>query len=125
MAWDGSSTPRESRIPLSLKKDTQLFFRRLGVPFHSWRISHAKHHASTGHVSLEQVYVPRTRSEVGLKPFDPNGEEDLNGSRVTDEVKEEFWEAVGESPLATAFKVVSYLVSVRCQTTYVSTKASF
>ncbi|KAF9023336.1 delta-12 fatty acid desaturase protein [Hymenopellis radicata] len=82
----------------------------LGVPYHSWRISHGKHHASTGHVSLEQVYVPPTRSEVGLKPIDASRDEDLLGSRVSDEVKKELWEAVGESPLANAWGVASYLL---------------
>ncbi|KAK4698789.1 hypothetical protein P7C70_g7480, partial [Phenoliferia sp. Uapishka_3] len=33
------------------------------VPYHSWRISHAKHHAATGHMSREEVFVPATRSE--------------------------------------------------------------
>ncbi|KZV80642.1 hypothetical protein EXIGLDRAFT_845379, partial [Exidia glandulosa HHB12029] len=28
----------------------------LGVPYHSWRITHAKHHASTGHVYQDQVF---------------------------------------------------------------------
>ncbi|KAI9144489.1 delta-12 desaturase [Paraphysoderma sedebokerense] len=41
------------------------------VPFHSWRITHAKHHKSTGHLSKDQVFVPMTRSEYlatrGLK----------------------------------------------------------
>ena len=85
-------------------------FHRLGVPFHSWRISHAKHHASTGHISLEQVYVPKTRSELGLKPLDPSREEDLYGSRVSEEIKKEMWEAVGETPLGTALNVFMYLV---------------
>jgi omega-6 fatty acid desaturase (delta-12 desaturase) len=28
------------------------------VPYHPWRISHAKHHASTGHIDEDQVFVP-------------------------------------------------------------------
>ncbi|KAF8208865.1 oleoyl phosphatidylcholine desaturase [Mycena galopus ATCC 62051] len=57
----------------------------LGVPYHSWRITHAKHHASTGHMTQDQVFVPPTRSEKGLKPFDPK-REDLQGASVTEEI---------------------------------------
>lgn len=37
------------------------------VPYHSWRISHAKHHAATGHLTRDEVFVPRTASTRGLK----------------------------------------------------------
>jgi len=33
------------------------------VPYHSWRISHSQHHASTANTCLDQAYVPRTKSE--------------------------------------------------------------
>ncbi|GAA5849384.1 hypothetical protein JCM3766R1_006062 [Sporobolomyces carnicolor] len=33
------------------------------VPYHSWRISHARHHAATGHMDRDQVFVPRTLDE--------------------------------------------------------------
>ncbi len=56
--------------------------------------------------------MPPTRSEAGLKPFDPSRDEDLLGSRVSDEVKKELWEAVGESPLGNAWGVASYLVGL-------------
>jgi omega-6 fatty acid desaturase (delta-12 desaturase) len=32
------------------------------VPYHSWRISHSKHHAATGHATRDEVFVPRTAS---------------------------------------------------------------
>lgn len=38
------------------------------VPYHSWRISHSKHHKATGHMQKDQVFVPKTRSKVGLPP---------------------------------------------------------
>ncbi|KAJ7175790.1 oleoyl phosphatidylcholine desaturase [Mycena filopes] len=82
----------------------------LGVPYHSWRITHAKHHASTGHMTQDQVFVPPTRSEVGLKPFDPK-REDINGASVTDEVKKELWEALGDSPLGATIGFMSYLIA--------------
>lgn len=86
-------------------------FDSLGVPYHSWRISHAKHHASTGHMTQDQVFVPHTRSEVGLKPFDP-AREDKVGARVTEEVKKELWEALGDSPIGAVFGSATYLVSL-------------
>lgn len=36
------------------------------VPYHSWRISHAKHHAATGHMTRDEVFVPGSRSEKGI-----------------------------------------------------------
>ncbi|KAG0268697.1 Fatty acid oxidation complex subunit alpha, partial [Actinomortierella ambigua] len=38
------------------------------VPYHSWRISHSKHHKATGHMTKDQVFVPKTRTQVGLAP---------------------------------------------------------
>ncbi|KAI5479098.1 hypothetical protein MNV49_004097 [Pseudohyphozyma bogoriensis] len=42
------------------------------VPFHSWRISHSKHHAATGHLTRDEVFVPATKSfatkNYGLNP---------------------------------------------------------
>ncbi|KAJ3515377.1 hypothetical protein NLJ89_g1795 [Agrocybe chaxingu] len=81
----------------------------LGVPYHAWRITHAKHHASTGHLTQDQVFVPSTRSELGLPPFDP-AKEDILGSRVTEEVKRELWEALGDSPIGAVMGSASYLL---------------
>ncbi|KAF8895452.1 fatty acid desaturase-domain-containing protein [Infundibulicybe gibba] len=81
----------------------------LGVPYHSWRITHAKHHASTGHMTQDQVFVPPTRSEMGLRPFDPK-REDLLGASVTEEVKKELWEALGDSPIGATLGAASYLL---------------
>ncbi len=41
------------------------------VPYHSWRISHARHHAATGHLTRDEVFVPRTRAQKGLLPLRP------------------------------------------------------
>lgn len=43
------------------------------VPYHSWRISHARHHAGTGHMARDEVFVPRTREDRGLPPLRPDG----------------------------------------------------
>ncbi|TBU31801.1 fatty acid desaturase-domain-containing protein [Dichomitus squalens] len=81
----------------------------LGVPYHAWRITHAKHHASTGHMTQDQVFVPRTRSELSLPPFDPT-KEDLAGSSVSEEVMKELWDALGDSPIGAIYGSLRYLV---------------
>ncbi|EIW59149.1 oleoyl phosphatidylcholine desaturase [Trametes versicolor FP-101664 SS1] len=82
----------------------------LGMPYHAWRISHGKHHASTGHMTQDQVYVPRTRSELGLPAFDPT-KEDLAGSSVAEEVKKELWEALGDTPLGIMYFFFRFLIA--------------
>ncbi|KAJ7601081.1 delta-12 fatty acid desaturase protein [Mycena floridula] len=82
----------------------------LGVPYHSWRITHGKHHASTGHMTQDQVFVPSTRSELGLRPFDSSREDRL-GARVSAEVKKEMWEALGDSPIGATLGFFSYLLA--------------
>lgn len=34
------------------------------VPYHSWRISHRKHHARTNSIEEDEVFIPYTRSEM-------------------------------------------------------------
>ncbi|KAL4080868.1 fatty acid desaturase-domain-containing protein [Scleroderma citrinum] len=81
----------------------------LGVPYHSWRITHAKHHASTGHMTQDQVFVPKTRSQLGLPSFDPT-KEDILGSSISEEVRRELWEALGDSPLGAMLGAAGYLL---------------
>lgn len=43
------------------------------VPYHSWRISHSKHHKNTNDVDHDEVFVPYTRSEFAegdIQPYD-------------------------------------------------------
>ncbi|KAL1950675.1 hypothetical protein VTO73DRAFT_5799 [Trametes versicolor] len=81
----------------------------LGVPYHAWRITHGKHHASTGHMTQDQVFVPKTRSQLGLPAFDPT-KENLAGSSVTEEVKQELYEALGDSPIGAIYGSLRYLI---------------
>ncbi|KAE8214667.1 hypothetical protein CF327_g1948 [Tilletia walkeri] len=55
----------------------------LMVPYHSWRISHARHHAGTGHLTRDEVFVPRTRQQRGLKPLRPLSNEDEDDVQAT------------------------------------------
>ena len=61
-------------------------------------------------MTQDQVFVPPTRSQVGLQAFDPL-KEDLLGASVVSEVKKEMWEALGDSPIGAALRSASYLVS--------------
>ena len=37
------------------------------VPYFSWKISHGKHHKSTGHIERDMVFVPKTREQYASK----------------------------------------------------------
>ncbi|KAG0232589.1 Fatty acid oxidation complex subunit alpha [Actinomortierella wolfii] len=67
------------------------------VPYHSWRISHSKHHKATGHMTKDQVFVPKTRSQVGLPPrsADAKADQDVNERDMDD-----------EAPIVTLFYMV-------------------
>lgn len=88
---------------------SSLLLFRLGVPYHSWRISHAKHHAATAHLTQDQVFVPATRSQMGLKKLD-SSKEDVHGAFVSTEIQAELFEAIGESPIVAAIKAAGYLL---------------
>ena len=52
-------------------------------------------------MNLDQVFVPKTRSELGLPPLDSAVDDPL-GISVSDKVMAEMWEAIGDSPLLAA-----------------------
>lgn len=60
-------------------------------------------------MTLDQVFVPYTRSRYGLPPLNPNGE-DLLGTSVSNKVMNELYEALGDSPIGALFTPASYLV---------------
>jgi len=67
------------------------------VPYHSWRISHARHHAATGHLTRDEVFVPRTRGQLDYPQIKEEGE--VLGMSVTEQRQEELREAIGDAPL--------------------------
>jgi len=77
----------------------------LGVPYHSWRISHGKHHAATGHMTRDQVFVPWTRTEWGLPALDEN-REDLEGRWIAESMRKEMRDAFEETPLYQTYKLL-------------------
>jgi omega-6 fatty acid desaturase / acyl-lipid omega-6 desaturase (Delta-12 desaturase) len=60
-------------------------------------------------MTQDQVFVPSTRSELGLPPLD-SAQEDVYGSKVSAAVKKELWEALGDSPIGAVLGSASYLV---------------
>ena len=40
----------------------------LKVPLSSFAFQHARHHAATGSMERDEVFVPKTRSQLGMKP---------------------------------------------------------
>jgi omega-6 fatty acid desaturase / acyl-lipid omega-6 desaturase (Delta-12 desaturase) len=62
-------------------------------------------------MSQDQVFVPKTRSQLHLPPLDP-AREDPVGRSVSDEVKQELWEALGDSPMGATLGAMGYLVGL-------------
>lgn len=115
-----SLVPRLGQPNLSYLPPYSKPFKSLGVPYHSWRITHARHHASTAHLTADQVFVPPTRAQLRLPAFNPS-KEDLAGSTVSEEVQEELRDALGDSPLGAAIGAFSYLVSDSSDTSHLLT----
>jgi omega-6 fatty acid desaturase (delta-12 desaturase) len=74
------------------------------VPYHSWRISHGRHHASTGHLTRDEVFVPKTRKERGLPAVAHEGEH--QGLNVPAFRQAELRDALLESPIASLWGAV-------------------
>ncbi|WAQ80772.1 hypothetical protein PtA15_1A110 [Puccinia triticina] len=92
------------------------------VPFHSWRITHAQHHAGTCHMKREQAFVPCTRSQLGLPPLaDGCSKKEVDGSHPPS-----FYDKVDDllvdAPLWALFKLIIHQ-SIGF-TTYLLTNAS-
>lgn len=52
------------------------------VPYHSWRISHAKHHRATGDADRDEVFVPKRASQM-IPPNTATSDEDTTPSGWT------------------------------------------
>ncbi|KAK8858544.1 hypothetical protein IAR55_002773 [Kwoniella newhampshirensis] len=78
------------------------------VPYHSWRISHARHHAATNHLTRDEVHVPRTRSQRGIPEIKEEGE--FLGVNVSEKRQSELRDAIDESPLGTLWNLFLHQV---------------
>lgn len=71
------------------------------VPFHSWKISHAKHHKATGHLQRDMVFVPETKDEFLDRKFGKNFDlKELSLSHM-----------VEDAPLYSLYKLLEHQVS--------------
>jgi len=78
------------------------------VPFHSWRISHGQHHAATGHMTRDQVFVPRTRKERGVPEIQEEAE--ITGLNVSQQRQADLREAIDESPISSLYNMVLHQI---------------
>jgi omega-6 fatty acid desaturase / acyl-lipid omega-6 desaturase (Delta-12 desaturase) len=62
-------------------------------------------------MTQDQVFVPKTRSELGLSPLDLTKEDPYGGS-VSGDVKSELWDALGDSPIGATLRAAGYLVCI-------------
>ena len=62
-------------------------------------------------MTQDQAYVPRTRSQLGLPPLNPEGET-LSGANISQEVMKQLSDALGDSPIGTALRSGAILVRV-------------
>lgn len=58
------------------------------TPYHSWKISHRKHHSNTGSCENDEVFVPFTEAQIKSNPF----------------------HIVSDSPMFNMLKVIFYLL---------------
>ncbi|WVQ65742.1 uncharacterized protein L199_003920 [Kwoniella botswanensis] len=73
------------------------------VPYHSWRISHGRHHAATGHLTRDEVFVPVTRKERGAPEMKEEAE--IRGLNVSPERQSELAELLEDAPLVVLFNL--------------------
>ncbi|KAG9222241.1 hypothetical protein CCMSSC00406_0006538 [Pleurotus cornucopiae] len=64
----------------------------LWTPYFSWKISHHRHHSNHASMERDEVYVPKTRSDLGI-PLDDNGPVDY----------EEYF---GDTPIYTLYMLI-------------------
>ena len=60
-------------------------------------------------MTQDQVFVPKTRSQVKLPAFDST-KEDIWGASISNEVMKELYDALGDSPIGALFGAGSYMV---------------
>ncbi|EIM85226.1 uncharacterized protein STEHIDRAFT_59242 [Stereum hirsutum FP-91666 SS1] len=69
----------------------------LWTPYFSWSISHHRHHANHGSMERDEVYVPKTRSDLGIPP-EPRPQSDGHASTTSPINYAEYFE---DTPLYT------------------------
>jgi omega-6 fatty acid desaturase (delta-12 desaturase) len=60
---------RRHQYPLVNDSVGLVFHSALLVPYFSWKFSHARHHAGTGSLERDEVFVPASASQVDTAPW--------------------------------------------------------
>ncbi|CED84978.1 Delta 12 fatty acid desaturase [Phaffia rhodozyma] len=83
------------------------------VPYHSWRISHGKHHAACGSATRDEVFAARTRSDRKLPAFNPD-KEDFFGMEVSEDRQHEthsaITEAFSDAPIVVLARLIGHQI---------------
>ena len=67
------STPLLLTLLLTLPAQpvtAQIIHSLLWTPYFSWKISHHRHHMNHASIERDEVYVPKTRRDLGIPPRD-------------------------------------------------------
>ncbi|KAK6978222.1 tRNA-dihydrouridine(47) synthase [NAD(P)(+)] [Favolaschia claudopus] len=80
--------------PHTLLNDTIGFILHsaLFTPFFSWKYSHHRHHSNHASMERDEVYVPKTRSDLGIP-------QDVHDESIYDEI-------LGDTPIYTMFMLI-------------------
>ncbi|THU84748.1 linoleoyl phosphatidylcholine delta-12 acetylenase [Dendrothele bispora CBS 962.96] len=70
----------------------------LWTPYFSWKISHHRHHSNHASMERDEVYVPKTREDLGI-PDEPSHHDHAHGTI-------DYEEYFGDTPIYTLFMLV-------------------
>lgn len=65
----------------------------LWTPYFSWKISHHRHHSNHASMERDEVYVPKTREDLGIP-------DEVEGSTI------DYEELLGDTPIYTLFMLI-------------------
>ncbi len=87
-----------------LTKGEQTRHSLLWTPYFSWKYGHHRHHSHHASLERDEVYVPRTRADLGIPPLSsPNGK---NGEKGVAQQANDRDEYFGDTPAYTLYTLV-------------------
>jgi omega-6 fatty acid desaturase / acyl-lipid omega-6 desaturase (Delta-12 desaturase) len=76
------------------------------VPYFSWQITHGKHHKSTGHLTKDMVFVPKTRSRVILNRGGNPLEFPQQDEEMTEDQENKLFDLIEDTPIASLYTLI-------------------